>query len=118
MTQQFYSWLVSLIAANDVHPFYISGEWESKRNDVLKIDKDECQICKSKGKFKRAALVHHIKHLKTFPSLALDIWYTDSNGEKQRNLISVCKRCHETVCHPERMRKRNKIKFQTEERWD
>ena len=52
------------------------------------------------------------------PKLALDIWYTDADGNRQRNLISVCKDCHETVCHPERMRRCKSAPPLTRERWD
>jgi len=35
---------------------------------------------------------------------------------KEKNLEPVCKDCHETVCHPERLRW-NKKEPLTEERW-
>lgn len=119
MTQKFLNWLQGLIAAGDVHPFYVSDEWISLSSYVRhKLDRDECQICKERGKFRRAELVHHEKHVKKFPHLALDIYYVDSDGEKKRNLRSVCKDCHEYVCHPERLRKKRWQSFTTEERWD
>lgn len=118
MTQQFLAWLLALIAAGDVHPFYVTGEWRSLSADVLRDDRHECQICKAKGRYHRADLVHHVNHVKLRPDLALDIYYTDADGERKRNLISVCRGCHETVCHPERMRKPSAPHFTTEERWD
>lgn len=118
MTERFLSWLRALIAAGNVHPFYVTGEWRSISAEVLKIDRHECQICKAKGRYRRADLVHHVNHVKRRPELALDIYYTDTDGERKRNLVSVCKCCHETVCHPERMRRPSRPHFTTEERWD
>lgn len=119
MTKQFLNWLIGLIKSNNIHPFYISTEWLKVRADALRLDKNECQICKDKGRYNKARIVHHINHLKKAPQLALSIWYEDASGEKKRNLISVCKDCHETICHPNRMGKRENInKFKTIERWD
>lgn len=118
MTSKFLSWLRALIAAGDVHPFYVTAEWRSLSSDVLKLDRHECQVCKARGRYHRAELVHHVNQVKLRPDLALDIYFTDANGERKRNLISVCRGCHETVCHPERMRKPSAPHFTTEERWD
>lgn len=63
-------------------------------------------------------MVHHVNHVKRRPELALDMFYLDSDGQRKRNLISVCRWCHENVCHPERLRKETKPRFTTEERWD
>jgi hypothetical protein len=49
--------------------------------------------------------VHHLKHLRQYPELAL----TDDN------LISVCGWCHENIYHPEKHKKKNKDV--TVERW-
>lgn len=107
-----------LVEAGREHAFYCSAAWHRKRDAVLKRDRYECQICKSRGKYKRAELAHHVQHLKDRPDLALADTYPGEDGQERRQLISVCKDCHETVCHPERMRKNTKEKFQTEERWD
>lgn len=117
MTKQFLNWLITLIKNNNIHPFYVSSEWLHVRDNVMKLDKNECQICKGNGRYTKADLVHHVNHLKQSPAIALSVWYTDANGVKKRNLISVCKGCHETVCHPSRMYRRRKI-FKTIERWD
>lgn len=96
--------------------FYESKEWRALRKEILRADKYECQICKLKGKYTKANTVHHVKHLEDYSELGLEKYYTDENGEQQRNLISVCKDCHETVCHPERLRW-NKKEELNEERW-
>lgn len=118
MTQRFLKRLKEWISSGNVHRFYLTGEWKEKSAEVLKLDRNECQIHKERGRFRRAELVHHEKHVKQFPELALDIYYTDADGKRRRNLRSVCKECHEYVCHPERLKKKSKQSFITEERWD
>lgn len=118
MTESFLQWLRGLIAAGDVHPFYCSSQWVRLSHEVLDMDKHECQICKQRGRYRRADLVHHVNHVKDAPDKALDIWYQDADGNRQRNLISVCKDCHETVCHPERMHRCKSTPPLTRERWD
>ncbi len=110
--------LIALIRSGDVHRFYTSPEWRRKRREVFDQDHFECQVCKNKYKrYTKATTVHHIKELRHFPSLCLSSYYTNESGMKERNLISVCKYCHETECHPERMGKYEKKKPLTEEKW-
>lgn len=118
MTARFLEWLKGLILTGDIHPFYVTPEWRSLSRDVLRDDRHECQLCKARGRYRRAEMVHHVNHVKRRPDLALDIYYLDSDGERKRNLISVCRWCHENVCHPERLRKPKVLSFETEERWD
>lgn len=95
--------------------FYGWQVWKDVRRQVLHMDHYECQICKAKGRYRRATLVHHVKHLKDRPDLALAIW----DGE-ERQLISVCKHCHEAL-HPEQLKEYRKSSGNpplTEERWD
>lgn len=89
-----------------VGKFYKSREWKKKRKEILKRDNNECQKCKSKGKYHKAETVHHIKHLKEHPELAL----IDSN------LISLCYACHNEE-HPEKFKKTLKKRFINEEKW-
>lgn len=117
MTDKFLQWLIGLIRSGDIHPFYICKEWKRLSRQVMKDDKWECQIHKRMGRYCRADLVHHQKHVKEFPALALSRNY-EEDGEEKRNLISVCRGCHETVCHPERLRKAAKLDEITVERWD
>lgn len=108
--------LVQLIAAGREDKFYDWPEWERARNDVLRLDRSECQRCKVLHKrFRSAVLVHHVKHLKDRPDLALSVFDPDT-GERQ--LMSLCRGCHEEV-HPERRwRKVVKRDYVTAERWD
>ena len=117
MTDRFYQWLVGLISSGDIHPFYVSREWRTLSAAILRSDRRNCQIC---GRANAAELVHHVKHVKIFPALALSRYYIDDLGRRQRNLISVCRSCHENVCHPRRMhhRQSSDSKFSTAERWD
>lgn len=85
---------------DEAQRFYESKEWRRLRKIVLKMDKYECQECKTVGRYTKATTVHHVNHLRNKPDMALNIF--DELGN--RNLISVCRECHETVCHPERMR--------------
>lgn len=98
--------LLEAIGAGFVEKFYKSIEWIRKRKDILKRDNDECQKCKANGGFHIAECVHHIKHLKDRPDLAL----------VDDNLISLCYTCHNEV-HPEKLHKNCKPKFKNEERW-
>ena len=96
-------------------PFYLKRQWKKLRVYILKKDRYECQECKKRGRYSRAIIVHHVKHRDEYPELEMEEYYIDDRGIKQRNLISVCKDCHENVCHPERMRELKVVKVP--ERW-
>ena len=86
MTTKFLKWLQGLIARGDVHPFYCTTQWIDLSRQVLEMDKHECQICKQRGRYHRAELVHHVNHVRDAPALALDLYYKDADGQQQRNL--------------------------------
>lgn len=109
--------LIQLIADGSEHEFYLWPEWKREpdglRAQVLRLDHNECQVCKRRGKYRRATIVHHVKHLRNRPDLALSIY----DGE-ERQLESVCKKCHEEY-HPESQRQNiPQAQPVTEERWD
>lgn len=106
--------LVALIQSGKESLFYQWPEWKRVRADVLRLDQYECQKCKAEErKYRKAKIVHHVKHLKDRPDLALEIY----DGE-ERQLISVCKDCHEKL-HPESQRQYKALKMPiTQERWD
>ena len=105
--------LIRLIESGQEHLFYTWGKWLIVRDDVLKLDNWDCQICKAKGRRRKATIVHHVKHLKNRPDLALSVF----DGE-ERQLLSVCKTCHEEE-HPESLKRISKHKKPvTAERWD
>lgn len=95
--------------------FYWWPEWQTTRAAVLKMDRYECQACKARGRYSRGTIVHHVKHLRERPDLALSIYDPDT-GERQ--LVTVCKSCHEEE-HPESLRRfESTAPPITVERWD
>ncbi len=92
MDPYFYQWLLELIKADNVLPFYHTREWKRVRLKVLELDHRECQECRAKGIYERATLVHHVIELRVRPDLALSIFY-----EGKRQLISLSDPCHEIV---------------------
>lgn len=108
--------LREMIADGTSDRFYGWPEWEQVRGDVLRLDNKECQLCKQRHRYRRAALVHHVKHLKARPDLALSVVDPETGG---RQLLSVCRGCHEEL-HPERMRRKGSlcVSLLTQERWD
>ena len=83
--------------------FYHTREWTAKRTEILARDKGACMRCRQRGRYTPATHVHHIKHLREAPELALD----------SDNLISLCGECHEAV-HPEKHKRKG---FRNIERW-
>lgn len=105
-----------MIETGSSDDFYDWIDWKKIRASVLKFDNFECQICKERGRQKPAVIVHHVKHLRDRPDLALSVFDPDSGA---RQLISLCRACHEEQ-HPERGLKKyqkseNPLTF---ERWD
>ncbi len=98
----------------DIHRFYTWGPWKRIRKEVLKMDKHECQRCREKGIYTKATTVHHVNYVKRHPELAIEIWYT-FHGRTRRNLVSLCRECHEEVHGYRKPEKKEEL---TEERWD
>ena len=70
---------------------------------------------KAAGRFRRVFIVHHIKHLRQRPDLALSVFDPDTGA---RQLETLCKRCHELE-HPESQRQyAPQTPPLTAERWD
>lgn len=84
--------------------FYRTYAWKKKRMQIMARDHGACQECRKLGRYARAELVHHIKHLADEPELALE----------DANLEAVCKQCHEKL-HPERVK--GGKRFVNAERW-
>ena len=97
---------IELINNNEEDKFYNSWTWRKKRLEILSRDNKECQVCKEEGRVGKGEVVHHIKHLKKYPSLGM----TDDN------LLTVCHNCH-NLLHPEKFNNQKKDKFINEERW-
>ena len=104
-----------LIDSGEEARFYSWGAWLRTREQVLRLDRFECQACKARGRYSRAVIVHHVKHLRERPDLALSVTDPDT-GERQ--LVSLCKACHEAE-HPEGLRQCAPAAPPiTAERWD
>lgn len=86
-----------LIEDNRLDIFYNSKFWRRFSRKVKQEQNNECQICKSRGKYSPAKILHHVKHLKERPDLAYSRYYTDENGAKHRQLLAVCFSCHEEL---------------------
>lgn len=114
MTKDEIAFVEKCINEENLHKFYVSGKWKTLRREVLAMDKFECQICKERGRYTKATTVHHVNYLKKHPEMALEIWY-EWHGQKKRNLISLCRDCHEAA---HGYRKPEEKEYLTEERWD
>ena len=112
MTEELYQKLLELIRKGEQYKFYCWRVWRRKRQDVLKLDHYECQMCRDITR--KDLHVHHVHHLEDRPDLALDIY--DEDGK--RNLITLCRSCHDKV-HPEKHKnwKEYEPKYTNEERW-
>lgn len=113
--------LQKLLSAGDEAKFYSWDAWKrGVRLEVLKLDDFECQLCKAQGKVRTSSagsrlIVHHVKHLRDRPDLALSV-YDPETGERQ--LLTVCKDCHESL-HPDALRQwQAQCEPVTAERWD
>lgn len=74
-----------LIEDNRLDIFYNSKYWRRFSHEVKREQNNECQICKSRGKYLPAKILHHVKHLKERPDLAYSRYYTDENGVKHKS---------------------------------
>lgn len=107
--------LRELLAIGKGDNFYGWRCWRRLAARVKSMDNYECQYCKVNGRYAPGEIVHHVKHLKDRPDLALSIW-DPATGERQ--LVTLCRDCH-TVEHPEHLQY-SQVRYEplTEERWD
>jgi 5-methylcytosine-specific restriction enzyme A len=103
--------IITLISTDKLITFYMSKEWKALREKALIRDNNECQLCKAKGKYRKADCVHHMKEVKIHPELALTL----------DNLQCLCNKCHNEVHDRLSIWELNKPKaqpkFVNEERW-
>ena len=105
--------LIKLIK-EDVSKFYNSTAWKRMREEILRRDNYECQLCREEGRVNagedgkgKSLVVHHQKHLRDRPDLALE----------ESNLITVCE-SHHNKLHPEKaFKSKEKEEPITPERW-
>lgn len=79
--------LIQHIIDGELMKFYKSNEWIQLRQEALKRDNYECQLCKAAGRYHKAENVHHIKEIKAHPHLSLNL----------KNLQCLCIKCHNEV---------------------
>lgn len=106
-------WIQSLINEDRLEEFYTWSAWRKVRLAALKRDNFECQNCKRNGRLtlllkpgevdsrKCKGIGHHVKPLKQYPELALDV----------NNIESECWACHNEI------EKKNDKNILTEEWW-
>lgn len=115
MTEKIRKLLERCRESGDYAPFYGTQDWKTVEQKVRKIDRNECVLCREKGRYRRGYIVHHRRHLRDYPEMALSIFVPETG---ERNLITVCKQCHEDE-HPEALRAQTaKEPPVTVERWD
>lgn len=90
---QLVRWIDGLIDQDALWKFYKSKEFVKLKNNILKKQHYECQICREQGIITRADTVHHVQYVRSHPELALSEFFY-ANGKRCRNLIAVCKSCH------------------------
>lgn len=108
-------WIKELDETRQMYKFYKSPEWQTLKEEVLKEQHRECQICKANGRYTPADTVHHVQYVKRHPRLALSKTYT-YKGKEYKNLIAICKACHNQV-HTEKGFNKKNSAFTNEERW-
>jgi len=101
-TEELVQWIRTLIHSNSIVKFYKGNLWRHLRQEVLDEQHGECQICKGKGLVETATMVHHIRHVRQHPELALT----------KENLMSLCNECHYQIHHTIKYKKQlNKEKW-------
>lgn len=85
--------MIDVSSKETMHSFYTSTAWIHLRRKALARDHYECVWCKQQGKVttnKDTVLeVDHIRELKDYPELALEL----------DNLRTLCKECHNKRHH-------------------
>ena len=76
-----------MISDNDLSPFYNDRYWRNLTMEIIKNNHNECTLCKQRGKYTQAQMVHHIEPLKQSPELAYN----------RDNLMPLCNDCHDRV---------------------
>jgi len=110
------NYLIDLIAKGRIEQFYHRSDWKALKKDVFKKQHFECQECLKDNILTIVDLecpCHHVKELKDFPELALSEIYIDELGNKQRNLLALCFKCHNKIHN----RFQKKDTYFNEERW-
>lgn len=106
-----------LINTDNTAAFYNDRSWRKLAHNILSEQHNECQLCKGKGKYNKADIVHHVNYLRKRPDLAYCRTFTDVNGIEQIQLLSLCRECHEKIHERGHYSKLKKDKFINDEKW-
>lgn len=68
-----------------------------KRVRQYKIDHPACEVCQLKGKIKPAYEAHHIKGIKKYLDMNVNVKNLVNDINSESNLLSVCKQCHREI---------------------
>lgn len=98
-----------------IYIFYKSPQWRRLRARVMEQQANECEMCRERGIYRRAVTVHHVRHVRSRPDLALSETYEDAAGV-HRNLVALCADCHNET-HGRRPQQRAKAEPLNAERW-
>lgn len=91
------AWIRQLQEADKLYKFYKTDEWKGLRADILAEQHNECELCRARGEYSRASVVHHVIEVKDRPDLALSRTYIDSQGRVCVQLMALCFDCHNKV---------------------
>lgn len=106
-----------LINTNRLDIFYNSRAWRRLAHSIMHEQHNECQVCKSHGRYSKAIVVHHVCYLRKCPDLAYSRTYTDTEGKEHKQLIALCHDCHERIHGRGAYKSQSKDKFTNEEKW-
>ena len=93
--------------------FLQSKPWRDKRECLFRKHNYECLLCKERGQYSRAIILHHVWYKDKHPELALAEFYY-SGGKPYMQLMPLCHECHEEMHGHRHTKKREPI---TPERW-
>lgn len=103
-----------LIAEGKTYDFYNDTYWRHLSHEIMREQNNECQLCKKRGRYTPAVLVHHVRELKQAPELAYSRWQDDECTVPQ--LIALCQNCHEQQ-HPNRFGNKDENHYINDEWW-
>ena len=118
--QELINWITELTDKDEIWKFYKCREWVELKNKVLQECHYECQMCRSKGKIKKAQTVHHLHYVKDYPQYALSQYILDEDNKRVNNLMALCNSCHNHVHYDDKIGKKNNANKEdiSPERWD
>lgn len=114
------TYIRDLIQEDKLYKFYKSNDWIALRDEVLRENHYECAHCLANGIYQRAVMVHHVNEVRKHPALALTKEIIDPiTGEKKKNLVPLCFKCHEMEHDRfgDYKREKDSEKFTNDERW-